>query len=324
LSYSLHLSAPLIATALAIDLVAGDPSWMPHPVRLIGAAISFGDRSLHTGVERCDFRRGVILALATIALAAAGAGIIIASASRIVAMLGAVAAILIAWTTLALRGLDDAARQVERALEANDEARARIILPALVGRDPDTLDRAGMIRATVESVAENTSDGVIAPLMFLFVGGPVAAIAYKAINTLDSMIGHRDERYMFFGRAAARIDDIANYLPARLTAICIIVAAHFVTGRGSAAWTTCSVDARRHSSPNAGFPESAAAGALGIQLGGDAIYGGEVVRRSSMGHAERDASVADITAARAMMRIAAAAGFCMLALARSMIVKVFA
>ena len=112
----------------------------------------------------------------------------------------------------------------------NDEATARSILPALVGRDPDTLDRAGMIRATVESVAENTSDGVIAPLIFLFVGGPVGAIAYKAVNTLDSMIGYRDERYLYFGRAAARIDDAANYLPARLTAICIIVAAQFVTG----------------------------------------------------------------------------------------------
>jgi adenosylcobinamide-phosphate synthase len=324
LNYAFHLSAPLIATALAIDFVAGDPRWMPHPVRLIGAAISFGERSLRTGVERRDLRNGIILALATIALSAACAWILIAGAWRIAEPLGAAAAILIAWTTLALRGLDDVARQVERALESNDEARARSILPALVGRDPDTLDCAGLIRATVESVAENTSDGVIAPLLFLFAGGPVAAIAYKAVNTLDSMIGYRDERYLLFGRAAARIDDVANYLPARLTAVCMIAAAQFVTGRASQAWAICRADARRHSSPNAGFPEAAVAGALGIRLGGDAIYGGEVVRRASMGHAERDASVTDIAAARMMMRIATAAAFCLLAFARSMIVKVFA
>jgi adenosylcobinamide-phosphate synthase len=324
LSYAFHLSAPLIATALAIDLVAGDPQWLPHPVRLIGAAVSFGERGLHTGVKRRDFRNGIILALATIALSAACVWVIVAGASRFAEALGAAAAILIAWTTLALRGLDDATRQVERALEADDEATARSILPALVGRDPDTLDHVGIIRATIESVAENTSDGVIAPLIFLFVGGPVAAIAYKAVNTLDSMIGYSDERYLFFGRAAARIDDAANYLPARLTAICIIAAAQFVTGRASQAWAICRTDAHVHSSPNAGFPETAAAGALGIQLGGDATYGGEVVRRAPMGHADRDASVADIAAARALMRIATAVAFCLLAFARSMIVKMFA
>ncbi len=295
---------------------------MPHPVRLIGAAISFGERSLRTGVEQRDFRNGIILALATIMLSAAVACLIIVSASAIAKALGAVAAILIASTTLALHGLDDAARQVERALERNDAVRARKRLPTLVGRDPDTLDRTGMIRATVESIAENASDGVIAPLLFLFVGGPVGAIAYKAVNTLDSMIGYRDDRYLFFGRAAARIDDVANYLPARLTAICIIAAAQFVTGRASQAWAICCADARRHSSPNAGFPEAAVAGALGIELGGDATYGGELERRASMGHAERDTSVADIPATRAIMRIATAAAFCLFAIGRYMIGEV--
>ncbi|MGD0290877.1 MAG: adenosylcobinamide-phosphate synthase CbiB [Candidatus Binataceae bacterium] len=324
MNYAFHLSAPLIATALAIDFVAGDPRWMPHPVRLIGAAISFGERILRTGDERRDLRNGFILALATIVLSGTCAWIIIATASCIAVPLGAAAATLIAWTTLALRGLDDAARQVERAVESNDEALARSVLPALVGRDPEKLDRAGMIRATIESVAENTSDGVIAPLLFLFAGGPVAALAYKAVNTLDSMIGYRDERYFFFGRAAARIDDVANYLPARLTAICLIAAAHFVTGRAPQAWAVCRADARTHASPNAGFPEAAVAGALGIQLGGDAIYGGEVEHRAALGRAERAPTVTDIVAARAMMSIAAAAAFCLLTVARSMIVTVFA
>lgn len=324
MNYAFHLSAPLIAAALAIDLAMGDPAWMPHPVRLIGAAIAFGERRWHTGDERRALRNGAAVAVATIAISAACAWIIIAGASRIAPSLGAAAAMVIAWTTQALRGLGDAAREVQRALEAGDEARVRRALPALVGRDPEALDRTGMIRATVESVAENTSDGVIAPLLFLFAGGPVAAIAYKAVNTLDSMIAYSDARFLYFGRAAARIDDAANYLPARLTAICMIVAAQCVTGRASQAWAICRADARRHSSPNAGYPEAAVAGALGIRLGGDAIYDGEVDRHASIGLAERDPSIADIAATCKMMRIAAAMAFCLLALARSMVVRVLA
>jgi adenosylcobinamide-phosphate synthase len=318
-SYSFHLSSPLIAAALVIDLIAGDPSWMPHPVQIIGKMISFGGRILHSGDRRRDLRNGGALAIVTIAFAAFCTWAIIETAKHLGAPLGAIAAIVIAWTTLALRGLDDAAHAVQLALESNDEAGARRALPALVGRDPDSLDRSGIICATVESVAENTSDGVIAPMMFLFIGGPVAAIAYKAINTLDSMIGYRDERYLYFGRVAARIDDAANYLPARITAIWMIVAAEFVTGHAKQAWTTCRADARRHASPNAGWPEAAVAGALGIELGGDAIYAGEIERRASMGNADRKPEVADIAAARAMMRIATATAFCLFAIARPML-----
>ena len=321
MNYAFQLSPALIATALAIDLFSGDPLWMPHPVRLIGAAISFGEGALRTGNQRRDLHNGLILTLAIIALSGTFTWTVIASAERIALPFGAAVAVLLAWTTLALRGLDDAARRVGRALESNDEACARGVLPALVGRDPETLDRAGMIRATVESVAENTSDGVIAPLLFLFVGGPVAALAYKAVNTLDSMIGYRDQRYLFFGRTAARIDDLVNYLPARLTAICLIAAARFVTGRACQAWTTCRADARAHASPNAGFPEAAIAGALGIQLSGDAIYAGEIEPRATLGDAERAPLATDIAAARAMMRIATALAFCLLTLARSLIVR---
>ena len=266
-------------------------------------------------------RGGAALAIVTIALVAFSTWAIIAIAHTVAKPFAAITAIVIAWTTLALRGLDDAARTVEDALVANDEAGARRALPALVGRDPDALDRPAIIRATVESVAENTSDGVIAPLFFLFVGGPVAAMAYKAINTLDSMIGYRDDRYLYFGRWAARIDDVANCLPARLTALCMIVAAQFVTGRASQAWTVCHAEARRHASPNAGFPEAAAAGALGIQLGGDAIYAGEIEYRASMGFADRLPQVADITAMCSMMRIATAVAFCLFALLRTLLVR---
>ena len=173
-----------------------------------------------------------------------------------------------------------------------------------------------MVRATVESVAENCSDGVLAPLCFLFVGGPVLALAYKAVNTLDSMVGYRDALYLYFGRAAARLDDAANFVPARLTALCLAAAAGLTLGRGGAAVSACCADARKHASPNAGFPEATMAGALGIELGGDAIYAGEIEHRARLGGAQRAVKVADIRAARRLMRIATAIGFGLLALLR--------
>ncbi len=320
MNYSFQLSTPLIATAIAIDLVAGDPPWMPHPVRMIGAAIAWGERILRRGDPRRDLRNGAVITIATIAIASLCAWATIGIAAAFGRPFGAIAAIAIAWTTIALRGLDDAAQAVERALASGSEENARRALPALVGRDPEALDRPAIIRATVESVAENTSDGIIAPILFLFIGGPVAAIAYKAINTLDSMIGYRDDRYLYFGRAAARTDDAANYVPARITALCIIAAAQLVTGRARQAWAACRVDARKHASPNAGFPEAAVAGALGIQLGGEAIYDGEIEARATMGLDDRLPAVTDIAAARTMMRVAAAIAFCLIAITRRVLI----
>jgi adenosylcobinamide-phosphate synthase len=310
------MSTAPIAAALALDLVLGDPSWMPHPVRFIGRAVALGEAHLHTGEPRTDFRRGVLLASLVVILTALAAWIAIALASTVTNGFGVAAAILIAWTTLALNGLDRAAGEVERALGRSRDDLARAAMPALVGRDPATLDRDAMVRATVESVAENSSDGVLAPLCFLFVGGPVLALAYKAINTLDSMIGHRDARYVYFGRAAARLDDVANFVPARVTALCLAAAAALTLGRGGAALGACRADAHKHASPNAGFPEATMAGALGIELGGDAVYAGEVEHRARLGHGERRPDVADVARARRLMRGATAIGFCLLALLR--------
>jgi len=317
----LYLPAPLIFAALALDAVAGDPSWLPHPVVLIGGAITWGERRLRKTPSERNFLNGLILAAGVITVAAGAAWGAITLCGLAAPWLASVAATLIAWTALALRGLDDASKAVEFPLRRADEASARIALRALVGRDPDKLDQGGIIGATIESVAENLSDGIVAPLFYLFVGGPVGAISYKAINTLDSMIGYRDERYLFFGRAAARIDDVANYLPARWSAGCIALAAALSTKRGRAALLTCWADAGRHSSPNAGYPEAAMAGALGIQLGGDAVYDGKVEHRSVLGVAERALRIDDITVARRVMRVASAIAFIGFALIRNLLTR---
>jgi adenosylcobinamide-phosphate synthase len=311
-----YLSTSALAGALALDLALGDPPWMPHPVRLIGRAVTLGEAHLRTGEPRADLWRGALLASAIVTLTALAAWMAIAIASIVAGWLGLAAAVLMAWTTLALNGLDCAADEIEEALRCGRGDLARAAMPALVGRDPLPLDREAMVRATIESVAENCSDGVLAPLCFLFVGGPVLALAYKAINTLDSMISYRDARHLYFGRAAARLDDAANFVPARLTALCLAVAAALTLGRGGAALRACRADARKHVSPNAGFPEATMAGALGIELGGDAIYAGEVEHRARLGHAERIAEVDDIATARRLMRIGAAIGFGLLALVR--------
>ena len=315
------IPGPLIFAALALDAVAGDPPSLPHPVVLIGRAISWGEHRLRSAQPRMDFISGLVLAVCVTMLAAGATWVTIALCGLAGHWLSSLAAVLVAWTTLAMRGLDDAAKTVELSLRRGDENAARRLMPALVGRDPDKLDRAGMICATVESIAENLSDGIIAPLLFLFVGGPVAAMAYKAINTLDSMIGYRDERYLYFGRAAARIDDVANYIPARLSAVWIAAASAVTTGRLRPALRTCLADARKHASPNAGFPESAMAGALGVQLGGDAIYGGEVEHRAVLGIAERELTVEDIAVARSILRVATAIGFVSLALVRNVVAR---
>jgi adenosylcobinamide-phosphate synthase len=319
MSDAFHLSIPLLAAALVLDLVLGDPRWLPHPVRAIGMLIERGERLLRTGDPRRDLARGAILTACVVGISAVAAWAIVAFAAWIHPLMGALAAIVFAWTTLALRSLDQAAGAVEDALAGGDDAAARRAIPALVGRDPDALDRAGMAQACVESVAENASDGVIAPLLYLFAGGPVAAIAYKAINTLDSMIGYRDERYLYFGRAAARLDDVANWIPARLTAICIAIAAQLPAGRAHEAAAAVIADARSHASPNSGYPEAAMAGALGVKLGGAAIYDGDLEPRAILGGAGREASVADIGAARNLLRIATLVAFVVLAAVRSIV-----
>jgi adenosylcobinamide-phosphate synthase len=305
--------------ALALDIGLGVPRWLPHPVRAIGTFVAWGERRLWTGRSRKDREHGMLLAIATVAGSALAAAFVLVAAARMHPLVGAIAAAVVAWTTIALRGLADAGRAVANALEAGDLDGARRILPALVGRDPEPLDEHGIARAAIESVAENASDGVVAPLFYLVIGGPVGAVAYKAINTLDSMIGHRDERYRDFGRFAARLDDVANWLPARLTAACLVVAAvagGSPRGAASTAWR----DARRHASPNAGWPEAAVAGALGLRLGGPVAYGGEVDRRAWLGRGAKEATAAHVRVAVRLLWVASGIAVAALLAGRAIVI----
>jgi adenosylcobinamide-phosphate synthase len=256
-----------IAIAMLLDLAFGDPRWMPHPVRLIGRLIEVLEGAARRAIP--DVRlAGSLTALAVILTAALATGALIGVAGWLHPRLGDAVSILLLYTTLAARDLADHSNGVYRALARFDLAEARRLVSWLVGRDTERLTEPEVVRAAVESVAENTVDGIIAPLFFAALGGPVAAMAYKAASTLDSMIGYRNERYIDFGRTAARIDDGANWLPARLAAP-IIAAAAAVTGqRASEAWRIARRDGRKHISPNAGIAEAAFAGALGVRLGG--------------------------------------------------------
>jgi adenosylcobinamide-phosphate synthase len=269
----------LLPAAYLVDHLAGDPEWFPHPVRLIGFAISRGEAQLRRSGQSQTFE---LLSGAGLTIAIVGSSYwitanLIQSAHRRAHVLGSTAELLLAWTCLAARNLEQEATAVTDALQTGDLLLARPRLARIVGRDTENLDSEDISRAVIETVAESASDGIMAPLLYMALGGVPLAMAYKAINTLDSMIGHADSHYFYFGKAAAQLDDVANYLPSRLSALAIVAASTLLSQADSkAAWRTWQRDGSKHKSPNAGQPESAMAGALHVALGGDNTYAGEV------------------------------------------------
>ena len=289
-----------ILIALLLDLVLGDPRWLPHPVRLIGRLIAALEGPARRAIPDARLA-GSVTALAVIMAAALTTGAMIGIAGWIHPLLEDAVSILLLYTTLAARDLADHSIGVYRALERFDLAEARRLVSWLVGRDTERLTEAEVVRAAVESVAENTVDGIIAPLFFAAIGGPAMAMAYKAASTLDSMIGYRSERFIDFGRTAAKIDDGANYIPARLAAPIIAVAAALTGGRAAAAWRIARRDGRKHMSPNAGIAEAAFAGALGIRLGGIMQRRGRPVNLPEIGDPVVTLARGQIIAANRMM-----------------------
>jgi adenosylcobinamide-phosphate synthase len=280
------IARKVLAAAYLFDWIAGDPEWLPHPVRLIGKGVGTGERFLRRPGQTpaVELAAGSALTFGLVAVAYMGTAKAIAWMNMRGRMLGLATETLLAWTCLASRNLHDEASAVVAALERNDTILARKRLARIVGRDTQHLDTQEINRAVIETVAESCSDGVIAPLFYMAIGGVPLAMAYKTINTLDSMIGHADERYFYFGKVAARLDDLTNFLPSRLTALGITASAAAIEGASSAtALDTWLRDGMNHKSPNAGQSESAMAGALQVRLGGDNFYEGELVMAPLMG-----------------------------------------
>jgi adenosylcobinamide-phosphate synthase len=262
-----------IMAAMALDAVIGDPRWLPHPVRAIGAFATAMERLTRRTIPSAR-AAGVLTAIVVVGAAGAAVVLLARAAAAIHPALGDAAAIVLLASTLAARDLAGHALAVFRALDRGDLPVARQKAALMVSRDTGALDEGETARAAVESVAENTVDGVAAPLLFAVLGGPAGAMMYKAVNTLDSMFGYKTERYLRFGWASARLDDAVNYVPARITAALVPVAAAIAGARPLGALRCLRRDGKKHPSPNSGLTEAAMAGALGVRLGGASSYFG--------------------------------------------------
>lgn len=301
-----------------LDMILGDPDRIPHPVRLIGRLIS----GLETGLRGKDYRKGmwegVCLVVCVVFCTVTVTAVVLSAAYWLHPYAGVAVETVMTWQILAARCLKTESMKVCDRLRARDLEGARRAVSMIVGRDTDCLDEEGVIRAAVETVAENTSDGVIAPMLYTALGGPVCGFLYKAVNTMDSMVGYKNERYLYFGRAAARLDDLVNFVPARISAW-LMIASAFVGGKdfsGKGAFLIWKRDRRKHASPNSAQTESACAGALGVRLAGDAVYFGKVVKKPYIGDERRKIEVEDIRRAGRLLYLTAWSGemLCLLCL----------
>ena len=274
-----------LLAACLLDGILGDPRWLPHPVRIMGVVISwcegFGRKMFATPIgQRAT---GVMIAILVPGVSFAVSWLVLDFATTVHPWFGDLLWIVLAYTTLAAKDLSSHAWEVYRHLQVGSLSEARKAVSFIVGRDTDQLSESDVAKATIETVAESTSDGVIAPLLYLVLGGPPLALAYKAINTLDSMIGHYEAPYRDIGWASAKMDDLANWIPARLSATLLVVSSGFRFKTSGHAWRMYQRDCSKHASPNSGHPEAAMAGALGIQLGGPNTYDGVLVDRPQLG-----------------------------------------
>ena len=287
-----------------LDALFGDPAWLPHPVVLMGWCISALEKHLRTALPktpRGELAGGAavaaVLPLGTLAVT----GLACWAAARLHPALGLALQMLWCGQALAAKGLAQESRNVYKELAKGDLPAARRAVARIVGRDTQNLTAAGVTRAAVETVAENTSDGVIAPLLYMLLGGAPLALTYKAINTMDSMLGYKNEKYLYFGRCAAKLDDAANWLPSRLAALLWVAAAALTGNSARGAWRIWRRDRRRHASPNSAQTESACAGALGVQLAGPAYYFGEYYDKPTIGDPLREIEPRDVLRANRMM-----------------------
>jgi len=300
-------------TGFLLDCIFGDPAWMYHPIRVIGNLISVLEKGLRkllcnrihaSEQEKKNIREvlaGGILWILTVSLSFLVPAVLLFAAGKVHPAVRFLLETFWCYQIFAARCLVGESRKVYQKLKEDDLPGARKAVSMIVGRDTENLTAEGVTKAAVETVAENTSDGVTAPLLFLLIGGAPIGFLYKAVNTMDSMLGYKNEKYLYFGRIPAKMDDVFNYIPARLTAWFMIVAA-FLTGMdGKNAWKIYLRDKRKHASPNSAQSESVCAGALDVQLAGDAVYFGKIYKKDYIGDAIRKIEPEDILRAGKLM-----------------------
>ncbi len=301
--------ALILFLAFVLDLIFGDPHWLYHPVRFIGKTIEWGEKLLRprfpktSGGERAA---GTVLAVLVVGLSFLFPFILLWLLGLLHPACAFIAEVFFCYQILAVKSLKTESMKVYAALKEGDLPKARKALSWIVGRDTEHLSEEQITKAAVETVAENTSDGVVAPLLFLAVGGAPLGFLYKAINTLDSMIGYKNERYLHFGRFAAKLDDAANFIPARLTALLTVLSAFLLRFDGKAAFRIWKRDRKNHTSPNSAQSEAAVAGALGLCLGGDNYYFGKLVHKPTIGDETRLAEPEDIRRSNHLLYLTAA------------------
>lgn len=298
-----------------LDMLLGDPYWLPHPIRLIGRLITGIEKHLTKNPghrkEKREARAGIWLVVLVSGITLAVTAFILLGAYCLHPYVGMLVEMVMTYQILAAKCLRVESMKVYRHLKDQNLEEARKAVAMIVGRDTQCLNEEGVIKAAIETVAENTSDGVIAPMLYTALGGPLLGFWYKAVNTMDSMVGYKNERYLFFGRAAAKLDDAVNFIPSRISAYLMILAA-FIGERcssgefsGKRAFSIYKRDNRKHASPNSAQTESVCAGALGIQLAGDASYFGKVVKKPYIGDRLRQAEYEDIRRANRLMYLTA-------------------
>ena len=296
-----------VVGGFVLDALFGDPAWLPHPVVFMGKAIARLEGFLRPRLPKTpkgEVLGGAIVAFCLPVGTLLFAGAVCRGAARLHPLLGLAVQMFWCAQALAARGLMQESTNVYKELVKPDLPAARRAVSRIVGRDTAALTAEGVTKAAVETVAENASDGVIAPLFYMLLGGAPLALTYKAINTMDSMLGYKNERYLYFGRVPAKLDDAANYLPSRLAGLLWVAAAAFTRNDAKGAWKIWRRDRRRHASPNSAQTESACAGALGVQLAGPAYYFGQYYPKLTIGDALRPIEPEDILRANRMMYVA--------------------
>lgn len=313
-----HIAAFFLGFVL--DLILGDPYWLPHPIRLIGNFIGRLDKWLMKDTdnrdEKKEFGKGIVLVILVLSAVFVAASVILSEAYAIHPYVGLTVETVMTYQILATKCLKVESMKVYQCLKEENLDNARTAVSMIVGRDTAVLNKEGVAKAAIETVAENTSDGVIAPMLYTALGGPILGFLYKAVNTMDSMVGYKNDRYLYLGRAAAKLDDVVNFLPARISAY-LMIAAAFVGGTcfsGVDAFKIYRRDRGKHASPNSAQTESVCAGALGIRLAGDASYFGKIVKKPYIGDAMRKVEYEDIRRVNRLMYITAflCEGICLL------------